>query len=56
MTKFEVKIIETSSRIVEIDANSIEEAIAMAETLYHEEEVVLDYSDFDQVEFETLNN
>ena len=55
MAIFEVRIIETASRFVEIEADNEADALAMAETLYHEEEIVLDYSDFDDVEFELIN-
>lgn len=47
--KFDILIEEKLKRIVSIDANSIGEAIEKVEKLYKEEEIILDYSDFDTV-------
>ncbi len=45
MHTYEIKIIETSSRTVNIDANSLTEAMDIANYLYKREEIVLDNSD-----------
>lgn len=45
MKKYEVEIVETLSRVVEIDAESYEEAEAIAEEKYDTCEVILDYED-----------
>lgn len=45
--KIDIKVTEVLSRIVSVEANSIEEAIEFVEKMYNKEEIVLDYSDFD---------
>jgi hypothetical protein len=50
--KYQVKITEYLSRIIEVEADDEVDARLMAEELYCEEIVVLDYTDFDNVEFE----
>ena len=46
MKTFNIEIIETLSRIVEIKAISSEEAIALAKDMYQSEIIVLDANDF----------
>lgn len=46
MEKFKVEIQEFLSRIVEVEANSSDEAIFKVRELYRNEEIVLDYSDY----------
>ena len=41
-----VEIKEVSARVVEIEANSKEEALEKASQMYHNEEIVLDDGDF----------
>ncbi len=45
--KFNIAVIEKLERVIEIDANNLEEAIALVEEQYKKEEIILDYSDFD---------
>lgn len=44
---FNIEISERLSRIVNIEANSLEEAIETAEQMYQNEDIVLDWTDFD---------
>lgn len=53
--KYQVKITEYSSKIIEVEADDEVDARLIAEEMYCEEIVVLDYSDFDNVEFEIYN-
>ncbi|MGK0256340.1 MAG: hypothetical protein ACI81I_000957, partial [Arcobacteraceae bacterium] len=41
-----IKITETLSRVILIDSLSIEDAITTAEKMYKNEDIVLDYADF----------
>jgi hypothetical protein len=54
MKEFEVKVIETASRIVTVTASSADMAERIVRSMYHDEDIVLDYSDYDYVEFETI--
>lgn len=45
--KFNIAVIEKLERVIEVDANNLEEAIALVEEQYKKEEIILDYSDFD---------
>lgn len=45
--KFNVKVIETLSRIVEVEAQSQEEAVELVTRQYRKSEIVLDSDDFD---------
>ena len=54
--KYQVKITEYLSRIVEVEADDEVDARLLAEELYCEEIVVLDYNDFDDVEFKIYND
>lgn len=55
MNKFKVEIIETLSRIVEVKADSIDDAIIKAREEYYKSEVVLDYNDYIGVEFQEFS-
>lgn len=44
--KIQVEITETLSKIVEIEANTEEEALQIANEMYQEEEIVLDENDY----------
>lgn len=48
--KYQVKIIETLSRIVEVDAHSNDEAWDKVKAQYDNEEIVLGSEDFDGYE------
>jgi hypothetical protein len=54
--KYQVKITEYLSKIIEVEADDEVDARLLAEELYCEEIVVLDYNDFDDVEFEIYND
>lgn len=51
MKKYNVEVIETLSRVIEIDANSYEEAKSIAEEKYNNSEIVLDWEDYESVEY-----
>ena len=54
--KYQVKITEYLSRIVEVEADDEIDARLLAEEMYCGEEVVLDANDFDDVEFKIYND
>ena len=54
--KYQVKITEYLSKIIEVEADDEVDARLLAEELYCEEIIVLDYNDFDDVEFEIYND
>jgi hypothetical protein len=45
--KVNIEVKEILSRVISIDAETVDEAIAKVEDMYFREEVVLDYADFD---------
>lgn len=51
MKTFKIEIKETLSRVIEIEANSNEEALSKIEELYNQQEIVLDSTDFVETEF-----
>jgi hypothetical protein len=51
MAKYKVLITECLSRIVEVEVSDEEYAVKVVKDKYYEEEIVLDYGDFDDVEF-----
>ncbi|MDD5359107.1 MAG: DpnD/PcfM family protein [Sulfurovaceae bacterium] len=44
--QYDIEISEKLSRVLHIDASSLEEAIEIAEQNYNSEEIVLDWTDF----------
>lgn len=44
--KYKIEIEETLSKVVEIEADSLEKAINIAQEKYSNEEYVLDYNDY----------
>jgi hypothetical protein len=54
MKEFEVKVIETASRIVTVTASSADMAEKIVRRMHRDEDIILDYSDFDCAEFETI--
>jgi len=54
MIEYKVEIKETLSRIVPIVAESEDNALGMVETWYRDQGIVLDASDFQDVEFEVI--
>ena len=51
LMKYKVKIVETLSRIVEVDAKNADDAWGIVKNEYDNENIVLDSDDFDGVEF-----
>jgi hypothetical protein len=59
MKTYKIQIIEMSSRIIEIeleDEYDVGDAIAEVRSDYYNEEIVLDYTDFDYVDFEEVED
>ena len=56
MAKFKVVIVETLSRIVEVEASDEFYAERIVKDRYNDEEITLDYGDFDDVEFITYKD
>ena len=52
--KYDVAIEELLTRVIEVEANSLEEAFMVASELYYNEEVVLDFNDFADVNIEII--
>jgi hypothetical protein len=52
MGKFKVEVIETLSKLVDVEANDIDEAIDKVRNMYHDSDIVLSYDDFIRVEIE----
>jgi len=51
MQTFKIEIQETLARAVEVQADNLQEAFSKVKYQYEKAEIVLDYSDFDTVEF-----
>lgn len=56
MKTYEVVITETLQRIVYIDAKSAEEAKDVAEERYRNEDIVLNWSDYQDTEIEVVED
>lgn len=54
MEQYKVEIIETLSRVVEVNANSSDEAIDIVRQLYEERKIVLDSSDYLETEIDLI--
>ena len=52
--KYDVAIEELSTRVIEVEADSLEEAYYKASEMYYNEEVVLDFNDFADVNIEVI--
>lgn len=46
MNRYRIEVRETLVREIEVEANNAEEAREIVEKMYSKEEIVLDYSDF----------
>ena len=46
MQTFKLEIQEVLSKVIEIEAETLSDAIDIANDMYNSEEIVLDYSDF----------
>lgn len=51
MKKFKIVITETSSKVVEVQANNENEALETVKEMYENCEVVLDWNDFDETDY-----
>ena len=51
METFKIEVKETLSRVIEIEANSADEAFSKIQDLYKKEEIVLDADDYVETEF-----
>ena len=51
MKKFKVVITETSSKVVEVQANNEQEALTKVEEMYENCEVVLDWNDLYDIDY-----
>lgn len=49
--KYKIEIEEISQKVVEIEANSLDEAIDIAQNKYSNQEYILDYEDYKGTEF-----
>ena len=47
MKKFNVEVVETLSRVVEVEAKTYEEAEAKVDEMYDNQEIVLDWNDLE---------
>lgn len=56
METFKVEIQEFLSRIIEIEAENIDEAVSKAKQMYQNEEIVLDSEDYVTTEIEEYND
>ena len=54
MKEYEVRVIETASRVVAVTASSGDMAEKIVRKMYHNEDIILDYGDFDFVEFNLI--
>ena len=54
MKKYKIEIKEILKKIVTIEAESEEEALKIAKEKYRNEEIVLDYNDFKDVDFKNV--
>jgi hypothetical protein len=51
MKTYKIEVKETLSRIIEINANSIDEVLENVQKIYKNEEIILDNDDFVEVDF-----
>jgi hypothetical protein len=54
--KYQVKITEYLSKIIEVEADDEVDARLLVEEMYCGQEIILDSEDFDDVEFEIYND
>ena len=52
--KYLVRITETSSRTVIVEADNMQDAERKVNNAYYDEKIVLDYDDFDEYEIEAI--
>lgn len=51
MSKYQVEIVETLSRVVDIEANNYEEALEKAQKKYDNSDIILDWEDLENVDY-----
>ena len=51
MSKYQVEIVETLSRVVDIEANNYEEALEKAQKKYDDSDIILDWEDLENVDY-----
>ena len=56
METFKIEVQELLARVVEVQAENLEEAFTVVNDQYKKEEIVLDYDDFVQVDFIDANS
>lgn len=56
MKTFKIEIVETLSRVVEVQADNIDEALLKVEYDYNTAEIVLDYGDHIDTEFNDITD
>ena len=56
MKEYKIQVTETSSRIVEVTASNAEMAERIVKKMYMSDEIVLDYSDYDYVNFDLIED
>lgn len=56
MAEFRIQIIETSARVVEVEADGLLEALTLVEEQWDNGDILLDAEDFCGVFFEELDN
>lgn len=54
MEKYKVEIIETLQKTVEVEADNKEDALHKVMKMYKNEEVILDYNDFVDLDFRNV--
>lgn len=54
MKEYEVRVVETASRVVTVTASSGDMAEKIVQRMYRDEDIILDYGDFDYVEFNLI--
>ena len=54
MSYYDIRIKEILVKVVEVDAENADEAIRIATNLYDDGDIVLDSSDYDDVEIEVV--
>jgi hypothetical protein len=54
MKTFKIEISETLSRVIEIEADTVDDAISIVNEKYKSEEIILDESDY--IEYEIREN
>lgn len=54
MDKYKVEITETLKKTVEVEADNEEEALHKVMKMYKNEEVILDYNDFADLDFKNV--